>query len=48
MIEGSCIICLIVGNNQKEVKIGKSVRQGCNLSPILFNLYIEKTLEELR
>lgn len=33
------------GNNQVEAKIAKNVRQGCNLSPTLFNLYIEETLK---
>jgi len=35
-------------NNQVETKITKGVRQGCNLSPSLFNLYVEETLKEVR
>jgi len=36
------------GNNQVEAKIAKGVRQTCNLSPTLFNLYIEEALKEVR
>jgi len=32
----------------EEANIEKGVRQGCNLSPTLFNLYIEEALKELR
>lgn len=32
----------------EEANIEKGVRQGCNLSPTLFNLYIENTLKQLR
>lgn len=32
----------------EEANIEKGVRQECNLSPTLFNLYIEKTLKKLR
>jgi len=32
----------------EEVKIKKRVRQGCNLSPTLFNLYFENALKKLR
>lgn len=31
-----------------KAKIAKGVRQGYNLSPLLFNLYIEDTLKEVR
>lgn len=34
--------------SQEEANIEKGVRQGCNLSPTLFNLYIENTLKKLR
>ncbi|KAF0761648.1 Retrovirus-related Pol polyprotein LINE-1 [Aphis craccivora] len=32
----------------EEANIEKGVRQGCNLSPTLFNQYIENTLKQLR
>lgn len=37
----SAVIKTEKGNNQMEAKISKGVKQGCNLSPTLFNLYIE-------
>ncbi|XKL68592.1 hypothetical protein PGB90_004083 [Kerria lacca] len=30
-----------------EARIQKGVRQGCSLSPIFFNLFIEKVIEEM-
>jgi len=32
----------------EEANIEKGIRQGCNLSPTLFNLYVENTLKKLR
>ena len=31
-----------------EVSIGKEVRQGCSLSPTLFNLYSENAINEMK
>lgn len=36
------------GNSQKETKIRKGVRQGCTLSPSLFNLYIHEAINKVR
>lgn len=33
---------------KEEAKIGKYVKQSCSLSPILFNLYIEYAIKELK
>lgn len=36
------------GNAEEQAKIKSGVRQGCSLSPILFNCYIQFALEEMR
>jgi hypothetical protein len=35
------------GNYQQRGRIKKEVRQGCTLSLTLFNLYVQKRLEEV-
>lgn len=37
-----------IDGKEEIAKIKKGVRQGCNLSPMLFNLYIEEVMKELR
>lgn len=36
------------GSHNEEAAIQQGVRQGCSLSPILFNLYIQKAMDEVR
>jgi hypothetical protein len=36
------------GRIEKEAWIKKGVRQGCSLSPLIFNIYIEEALNEVR
>ena len=43
---GQRIRVRIEGELSEPVQIGRSVRQGCPLSPILFNLYIEELIRE--
>ena len=36
------------GPNGAEARIGKGVRQGCALSPIIFYVYIEKAINKIK
>jgi len=34
--------------SKKEATVRKGVRQGCNISPLLFNIYIEQAINECK
>jgi hypothetical protein len=36
------------GNSREEAEIRKVVKQGCTLSPSLFNLYVQETVNKVR
>jgi hypothetical protein len=39
---------ITIDNESASAKIRRSVRQGCSLSPLLFNCYIEKSITEIK
>ena len=38
---------ILYGSNGKA-RIKKGVRQGCSLSPVIFNAYLEKAIKEIK
>ena len=43
---GQTVVVRIDGEDSEPAKIGRGVRQGCPLSPLLFNIYIQELLNE--
>uniref|UniRef100_A0A8D8TDU0 Craniofacial development protein 2 n=1 Tax=Cacopsylla melanoneura TaxID=428564 RepID=A0A8D8TDU0_9HEMI len=46
LYKGQKVVVRIESEETEEITIGRGVRQGCCMSPALFNLYAEKLLEE--
>jgi hypothetical protein len=47
LYEGDHVKCVVNGVTTEDVYLGRGLRQGCSLSPILFALYIAAMGEEL-
>lgn len=46
LYKGQKVTVRVENEESEDVIIGRGVRQGCCMSPVLFNLYAEKLLEE--
>uniref|UniRef100_A0A8D8R6E3 Craniofacial development protein 2 n=1 Tax=Cacopsylla melanoneura TaxID=428564 RepID=A0A8D8R6E3_9HEMI len=46
LYKGQKVVVRVEDEETEEITIGRGVRQGCCMSPSLFNLYAEKLLEE--
>uniref|UniRef100_A0A8D8WQA5 Craniofacial development protein 2 n=2 Tax=Cacopsylla melanoneura TaxID=428564 RepID=A0A8D8WQA5_9HEMI len=46
LYKGQKVVVRVEDEETEEVVIGRGVRQGCCMSPVLFNLYAEKLMEE--
>ncbi|KAL1446126.1 hypothetical protein WDU94_014018 [Cyamophila willieti] len=46
LYKGQKVVVRVENEETEEITIGRGVRQGCCMSPALFNLYAEKLLEE--
>lgn len=42
------VAIITCGETTEQATIGKGVRQGCNLSPLIFNAYIEQAIKEIK
>jgi len=48
LYEQQRVIVRVNGKSSDEIKIERGVRQGCCISPILFNLYVEDMMDEFQ
>lgn len=41
-------VIIHLDNQERQALIKKGVRQGCSLSPLIFNLYVEEAMKEVK